>query len=208
MNKLGKMRLVLLSGVLCLLTNFGYAQQSKAERDLAELRSWVNSKLDKAEAATRDERSQLREQFSRLSADVEKGATTLSEKSKQEYKDLRSRYNQWDARQQELSSLYIDRTELSRWQAELLGPYQKVQAVKAPQMRDAYQTFIQNVREKRRAWEPEDWVYAEEVLGRLNDRRDKVDASLSTRDQIKIQTVKTEFGTLKAGRNAKEIIKK
>jgi protein-arginine kinase len=90
----------------------------------------------------------------------------------------------------------------------LLEPYQKIQSIKALQMKDAYLTFMQNAREKRRDWGPEEWVYAEEVMARLNTRRDQLDAQIPTKDHIRIQTLKTEFGTLKAGRNAKEIIKK
>lgn len=193
--------------VLVFLTDPVFAQQGKAERDLEELRTWVNTKLGKAEEATREERAQLKQQFDHLSGNVEKEAGKLSEQSKQEYKDLKSRYHQWEAKQQERASLYLDRNELSRWRQELLGPYQNIPTIRGSQMRDAYLTLLTNVRKKRRDWTAEDWAYADEVLSLLNDRRNQVDASLSTSDRIKIQTLKAEFATLKASRDAKDLYK-
>jgi hypothetical protein len=197
----------LLLMVLSLTTLVGYAQKGKAEQDMDELRTWVNTKLNKAETATRQERAQLKEQFSELSGKVEVEAAKLSEQSKGEFKELKARYNQWEAKQQEQATLYLDKEELRRWQTALLGPYQEIRTIKGSRMRDAYLTLMSHVREKRRSWQPEDWAYAEEVLGRLNNRKDQVDASLSTSDRIKIQALKAEFATLKAGRNAKELYK-
>jgi hypothetical protein len=204
MNKPNRMLLLL---VLFMSTQMAYAQKGKVEQDLEELRTWVNTKLNRTDEATREERGQLKEQFNRLSANVDKGISKLSEQSKAEFKDLKSRYNQWEAKQQEQEMMYIDKEELSRRQTQLLGPHQNIRNIPAPRMRDAYVTFLDNVRERRRNWSPEDWVYAEEVLGRLNDRKDQVEASLSTREIIKIQAVRTEFGTLKAGRKTKDLYK-
>ncbi|CAN5902599.1 hypothetical protein BH24BAC1_BH24BAC1_33590 [soil metagenome] len=193
--------------VLFLSTQLAYAQKGRAEQDLEELRTWVDTKLNRAGEVTREDRAQVKEQFNRLAAKVEEGASKLSEQSKADYKDLRSRYNQWEAKQQDLATIYLDKEELARWQAQLLGPHQNIPKIKAANLRDAYVTFIENVRERRRAWQPEDWVYAEEVLGRLNDRKDQVEPSLSTREIIKIQAVRTEFGTLQAGRKTKDLYK-
>lgn len=205
--KMSNLSRILLLLVLFMSTSLVYAQKERAEQDLEELRTWVDTKLNRAEEATREERGQMKEQFNQLAAKVEEGANKLSEQSKAEYKELRTRYNQWEAKQQEQAMMYIDKEELSRWQAQLLGPHQDISKIKARDLRDAYVTFNENVRERRRNWEPEDWVYAEEVLGRLNDRKDRVEASLSTREILKIQAVRTEFSTLKAGQKTKELYK-
>ena len=192
---------------LVFLTQTAFAQKGKVEQDLVELRTWVQTKLNQAEVATREERAQLKEQFNQLAGKIEEEAPRLSEKSKEEFKDLKSRYHQWEAKQQERATLYLDKDELSKWRQELLGPHQDIQKISGANMRGAYLTFMTNVRQKRRGWEPEDWAYAEEVLSLLNDRRNQVDASLSTSDRIKIQTLKAEFATFKAGRDAKELYK-
>lgn len=196
---------LLLLLVLCAGTLSGYAQKEKAEQDLAELRTWVDNQLNKAGDATREERAQLKENFDQLSTKVEKGADMLSESSKQELGELKAKYNQWDAKQQEQATLDLDKEEVRRWDAQLLGTYQNIRSIKGTQMRDAYLTFITNVREKRRNWSLEGWAYAEDVLDRLDDQKSRVNASLSTSDQIKITALQAEFSTLNASKNVKEL---
>lgn len=89
-------------------------------------------------------------------------------------------------------------------QQELLGEHADINAITAANMRQAYITFMENVREKKANWGDEDWQNAKNVLERLNAHKETVEKELGTDDKGKIKMLQAEFRTLETGGDIKD----
>ena len=72
----------------------------------------------------------------------------------------------------------------------------------APQLLDAYERFIEKVREDRRAWTANDWTRAANVLSSLNGRYEQLRSGYTLDDKLTVRGVQGEFQAL---RTAKQI---
>ena len=72
----------------------------------------------------------------------------------------------------------------------------------APQLLDAYNRFIEKVREDRRAWSANDWARAANVLSSLNGRYEQLRSGYTLDDKLTVRGVQGEFQAL---RTAKQI---
>lgn len=190
------------------------ATLNQAEQDLVELRNWMGNKFDQAAAATADERAELRREFNDLSARVERGVDNLAEESKEEYKELRARFDEWETEQarreeeERQNQSALDPNREREWTSQLMGSsFESINSISADQIDEAYVSFMENVRDKRSNWSDSEWEYAQAVLDRLKERKHQLGSSLSTEDRLKVEALEVEFGTLKTASDVKEEIK-
>lgn len=89
-------------------------------------------------------------------------------------------------------------------QQELLGEHADINAITAANMRQAYITFMENVREQKANWGDTEWQNAKNVLERLNAHKETVEKELGTDDKGKIKMLQAEFRTLETGGDIKD----
>ncbi|WP_205502985.1 hypothetical protein [Rufibacter psychrotolerans] len=183
--------------------------QTRAEEDLAEFRAWINEKTEKADGDSAQARwPELKEEFKQRTAKLDSRLDSLSAKSKEEYKELRLKYQNWETRNQLRTSMPLHPETLQRFQTDLLGSATALEAhLPAQQMRDVYTQFLQNVRARRANWTAADWDYVDEIYSRLNQKKDQVEDQIPPKDKLKIKALQAEFLTLETGKDAKELYK-
>ncbi|WP_205503698.1 hypothetical protein [Rufibacter psychrotolerans] len=76
---------------------------------------------------------------------------------------------------------------------ELLGEYRDLSAVTPDRLRDAYVHFLQQVRDRKDTWTPEDWDYANAIYKRLNDREKALHDDIILRHATKIKALQAEY---------------
>ena len=175
---------------------------SQLEQDLEKLRAWMRKKSAQADSVTRAEWPAVKQEFKRLTSSLEKNTEKLSEESREEYGELKNRYNTWEERN-EAEAVNLDGRELERWERAMTGTID-IAALKPAAMRNAYTRLIDYTRAHRRNWTLRDWEYAEFVFGELNSRKAEVLDNLSNGDKMKIAALQVEFATLKKSREAQE----
>ncbi|MDX5418444.1 MAG: hypothetical protein LPK09_04450 [Hymenobacteraceae bacterium] len=191
--------------VLVLLTFGAQAQsKSKLEQDLEDLRTWMNRKASQGDSITRAEWPAIKQEFRARTHSLEQSTGKMTAQSKQEYGELKTRYRQWEADNEERYGQPLDRETASDWERKLAGT-QNIRNLKASQMRDTYIRFMENVRAKRVDWSLRDWDYAEHVYLMLSDRKQQVLDQMSNSDKMKIAALQVEFNTLRKSRDAKDM---
>lgn len=178
-----------------------------AEQKLERLRSWMNEKADRADTSIRKEWPKTREELRRINSDLERNIDSLSAESKEEYKQLRARYQQWEERQERRQNQPLDPAKLRTWEDQLLREYKDISNIKPANMREAYLTFMGTVRTKHRNWTQNDWDYVDYVYSSLNDRRGQVETQLGTADKLKIRTLQAEYLALEGAADTRNMVK-
>ncbi|AKQ46131.1 hypothetical protein TH63_11600 [Rufibacter radiotolerans] len=182
--------------------------RTRAEKDLAEFREWVDEKTNKADSTTAQNWPEVKEEFKQRSAQLEERADSLSKESKAEYKELRRRFENWETRNQQRSQVPLHPETLARFEQELFGAANALESNwTAAQMREIYTQFVQNVRARRASWTASDWDYVDEIYRQLNLKKDQVEAQIPGKDKLKIKSLQAEYLTLETGKDAKDLLK-
>lgn len=181
---------------------------SAIERDLRVFSSWVNDKLDRAEAGVRREMPKVSAEFERQSRRIDRGVDSLSAQGKREYADQKQRYKDWAARQDSLDARARRPETAQQIQDRLLGEKVVMSRARASELPDLYARFIEATRSQRRQWSATDWSNASAVLANLNARYEQVREQIPLEERIRIRSWQGEFRTLEAARDAKEVISK
>lgn len=192
----------MLALVLATATLGGAQAQTQVEKDLADLRAWMQRRSSQADSTIRKEWPTVKQEFKSLSASLNRNSQNLSEESKEEYNDIKQRYEGWEARN-ESASVNFSGKELERWERELTGTT-NISRLKPAKLRDAYVRLLEKTREQRRNWSLRDWEYADFVIAELNSRKAEVLNQLSSGDKIKIAALQVEFASLKRSREVKD----
>ncbi|MEJ8800640.1 hypothetical protein [Pontibacter sp. H249] len=178
-----------------------------AEQQLEEFRGWLNQQSEKGDTAIRRNWPKVKEELRQRNAQLEQNVDSLSEKSKQEYRDLRARYERWEERQDRRQQQPLEPAKLNQFKDQLLREYKDLNNVNAANIREAYLTFMGTVRTKRRNWTQDDWDYVDNVYGQLNERRSQVEGQIPTTDKIKIRTLQAEYLTLEGAADTESAIR-
>ncbi len=188
---------------LVAIVTFGAAQaQSQLERDLADLRSWMQQRSSQADSTIAAEWPTVKKEFKELTYSLDSNTKKLSEKSRSEYNGYKQQYRAWEERH-ESELVNLDGRELERWEREMTGTT-NISKIKPVHLRDAFTRALEYTRGYRQDWSLRDWAYAEFVVGELNTRKQEVLDLLSTGDKIKIAALQVEFTTLQKSRQAKD----
>jgi hypothetical protein len=178
-------------------------QDPVAEQELKAFKEWVRLQADKISTTTRAEWPTIKNDFSRQANKIESGFQNLSETSKRDFLEIKNRFQELEAKPM-ADEVPLQAEEVRLREKELLGAYANIQRINTLQMRQAYITFLQNVRANRQGWTSRDWDYADYLLQNLGKRKAAVEANLTTLDEIKIRTLIGEFYTLRSGQEFKE----
>jgi hypothetical protein len=178
-------------------------QEPAVEQELRSFKEWVRLQSDKISTTTRAEWPTIKSDFARQSNKIESGFQNLSESSKRDFLELKTRFHELESKPM-ADEVPLQAEEVKLREKELLGSFGNVRTISPIHMREAYITFMQNVRAKRQNWTSRDWDYADYILQNLGKRKATVEEKLSTLDEIKIRTLIGEFYTLRSGQEFKE----
>ena len=177
--------------------------QTQLEKDLAAFRSWMQSKASLADSTIRREWPTVKKEYRELTYSLDQNSRKMSEKSRDEYGQMKSRYKEWEERNETRQPVSLVKKDLERWEKIMTGTT-RIASIKPANLRDAFVLALDVTREHRRTWDAKDWEYAEFVVGELNTRKTEVLDQLNNSDKIKIAALQVEFATLKKSKEAKD----
>lgn len=183
-----------------------YKTGKTAEDELDDFRNWLNRQTERGDTAIRREWPAVREELRERNARLEQKFDSLTEQSKAEYLDLQDRYRRWEERQERRQQQPLDPTAVSRWQNQLLRSYSNLDQIQPGNIREAYLTFMGEVRTNRRTWSQDDWDYVDYVYSQLNQRRRTMESQLRTGDKLKIRTLQAEYLALEGSADTQDIL--
>jgi len=206
--------LSLLAGGLTLTPYTAAAQQTattptattKVERDLNSFSSWVNGQMDRAEAGARRNWPSLMANYDRQSQRLDRATDSLSLKSRREYEQQKTRYQDWAAEQQRLDAQANQPETAQQTQDRLLNEKVTLSKTRAAEMPDLYSRFIETTRNQRRQWSAADWAAASNVLTAMNTRYEQVRTQIPLEDRVRIRSWQGEFRTLEKARDVKTAV--
>ncbi|MFD2245497.1 hypothetical protein [Pontibacter ruber] len=178
-----------------------------AEDRLEELRGWMNEKSGSADTAIRRDWPEVKEKFRQRTAELDEDIDSLSAESKEEYNQLKSRYQRWEERQERRQQTPLDKAKLTQWQEQLLREYKDINKISPQNIREAYLTFMGVVRAKRQKWTQSDWDYVDYVYGQLNQRRGEIEGQIASGDNLKIRSLQAEYLTLEGSADAGSLMR-
>lgn len=178
--------------------------RTRPNDELREFRNWVENKTSQADTNARRRWPKVKEEFKTRSAHLETRLDSLSAESKQEYAELKNRYENWEKNQQIRTAQPLDEATLKNWQKQLLGERANLNTVTGANARETYLLFMGIVRAKKSNWTLTDWDYVDHVYGQLNDRRAQIENQIPAADRLKIKTLQTEYLALEAAADAKD----
>jgi len=177
------------------------------EDKLEKLRGWMNEKKDQTDTAIRSNWPKTREEMRRINRDIEANFDSLSAESKEEYRQLKSNYERWEAQQERRQQQPLSAAKITSWQDQLLREYKNISQIKPANIREAYLTFMSTVRIKKNNWTQDDWDYVDHVYKALNDRREQIESQISTGDKLKIRTLQAEYLALEGAADTKSMVR-
>ncbi|MFD1188186.1 hypothetical protein [Pontibacter rugosus] len=178
-----------------------------AEEELENFRGWLNEQTAKGDESIRKEWPGIKGELRERNQKLEENFENLSEKSKQEYRELQNRYSRWEERQERRQQQPLNQDKVQEWQGTLLGEHKQISTIDPTDMREAYLTFMGTVRAKRRSWTQNEWDYVDNVYSSLNERRRQVEDQLTTGDKLKIRTLQAEYLALEGSADANSMVR-
>lgn len=177
-----------------------------AEQKVERLRKWMNQKANRADTSIRENWPETREKIRDINADIERNFDSLSTKSQEEYHQLKERYAQWEAEQEQRQQQPLQPDEIERWEDELLREYTDIETITPQNVREAYLTFMGSVRAKQRTYTQNDWDYVDHVYSKLNQRRRQIEGQMSTADKLKIRALQAEYLALEGAADTRSMV--
>ncbi|MEJ8757071.1 hypothetical protein WG947_08695 [Pontibacter sp. H259] len=177
------------------------------EEKLERLRGWMNEKKDRTDTAIRSNWPQTREELRRINKDIESNFDSLSAESKEEYRQLKSRYESWEAQQERRQQRPLNAAKITTWKDQLLREYKDINQIKPANIREAYLTFMGTVRIKKNNWTQDDWDYVDHVYRALNDRREQIESQIATGDRLKIRALQAEYLALEGAADTESMVR-
>lgn len=199
-----KLLMAALAAILTVTALDGQAQtKSKLEQDLEDFRTWMNKRVNQGDSITRAEWPSIKQEFRARTQRLDRSSSQMTAQSKQEYGEMKDRYQEWEAQHEERYGQPLKRETAATWERRLTGT-NKIGQLKASQLRDTFTRFMENVRAQRTDWSLRDWDYAEHVYLLLSDRKQQVLDQMTNNDKIKVAALQLEFNTLRKSRDAKD----
>lgn len=177
---------------LAVMSSCTTTREQEVEDELAEFRTWVSRTTSNIANATEEDWKQAKQDFSMRTQELDQKQDNFTDEVKAEYKDLKQRFNDSDEQFQQQQS----QARITEWQRKLLGQWADMSTITEANVREAYITYMENVRALKQNWTNTDWEMAKLIMQQLNERREQLTGDIDTDSQIKIKALQMEFRTL------------
>ncbi|HEY4651725.1 MAG TPA: hypothetical protein VIG72_09930 [Pontibacter sp.] len=178
--------------MVMLLPACSTSREAEVEDDLSGFRHWVTQTTSNIAGRTEADWKRAKADFQARTAELDAKQGHFSDELKQDYEQLKAEFRKAD----ETYERDQRAAKLAEWEQRLLGTYTDKTTITQQNVRDAYITLLENVRNQHSTWTNEDWEMAKMVMESLNARKDEVDDGLPTDDEVKIKALQMEFRTL------------
>lgn len=165
--------------------------EMETKDELADFRSWVRNTTSNLAQKTEEDWKRAKSDFKMRTDELDQVQDNFTAEVKEEYKQLKQEFNDADTRYMEARH----ESSMVEWQSALLGQYADLSTITNTNVREAYITFMENVRKNKGTWSNQDWKMAKMVLESLNNRRKELN-DVSTESEVKIKALQLEFTTL------------
>lgn len=162
------------------------------EDELSDFRAWVSSTTSNIAERTEEDWQRAKDDFRMRTQELDQKQEHFTDELKQDYQQLKQEFRQADERYEQSRQ----QRSVEEWERSLLGRWADMATINETNVREAYITFMENVREKRSGWSNEDWEMAKRVLESLNERKSQITGDIPTDDEVKIKALQMEFRTL------------
>ncbi|GAB3197292.1 hypothetical protein GCM10027293_11540 [Pontibacter aydingkolensis] len=167
----------------------------EAEREtedvLSDFRTWIGNTTSNVADRTEEDWQRAKADFRTRTDELDQMQSNFSTEVKEEYQQLKQEFNDADIRYMQSRQ----QSNLTEWQSTLLGNYANMSTINNTNVREAYITFMDNVRQNKGTWSNEDWEMAKMVLESLNKRKGEI-SDIPTDTEVKIKALQLEFTTL------------
>lgn len=167
-------------------------REREVEDELADFRTWVSQQTSQLADRTEEDWKQAKQDFRTRTQELDQKQDQFSDELQEEYQQLKQRFNDADEAYERTRS----EARMSEWERNLLGRWADFATINETNVRDAYITFMENVRAQKENWTDADWDMAKMVLQELNDRKSEITGSIDTDTEVKIKALQMEFRTL------------
>lgn len=177
---------------LLVISSCTTTREQEIEDELGEFRTWVSQQTSQLADRTEEDWKQSKEDFRMRTQELDQKEDEFSEELKAEYQQLKQEFTKAD---ESYEGVRMEARK-SEWERNLLGRWADMATINAQNVREAYITFMENVRAKKENWTNADWDMAKLVMQELNDRKSEIEGNIDTETEVKIKALQMEFRTL------------
>lgn len=167
-------------------------RETEVEDELSEFRNWVSRETSQLASRTEEDWEQAKQDFKVRTRELDQKQEQFSEELQEEYQQLKQEFIEAD----ESYASVRQEALMAEWGGKLLGQWADMDTLNAANIREAYITFMENVRAQKSQWTDADWAMAKMVLEQLNKRKEEISADIDTDSEVKIKALQMEFLTL------------
>lgn len=167
-------------------------REQEMEDELGEFRTWVSQQTSQVANRTEDDWQQAKQDFSMRTQELDQKEDEWSAELKEEYKQLKEEFTRADESYERVRN----EARKSEWERNLLGRWADMATINEANVREAYTTFLENVRAQKENWTNADWDMAKMVMEELNNRKSQITGNIDTETEVKIKALQMEFRTL------------
>lgn len=167
-------------------------RETEVEDELSEFRNWVSRETSQLASRTEEDWEQAKQDFEARTQELDQKQEQFSEELQEEYQQLKQEFIEAD----ESYASVRQEALMAEWGGKLLGQWADMDTLNAANIREAYITFMENVRAQKSQWTDADWAMAKMVLEQLNKRKEEISADIDTDSEVKIKALQMEFLTL------------
>lgn len=167
-------------------------REQEIDDELGEFRTWVSQQTSQLANRTEEDWKRSKEDFRIRTQELDQKEDEFTEELKAEYQQLKQEFAEADQSYEEVRMV----ARKSEWERNLLGRWADMATINAENVREAYITFMENVRAKKENWTDADWDMAKLVMQELNNRKSEIEGNIDTDTEVKIKALQMEFRTL------------
>lgn len=186
---------------LCLIfSSCSATKEQQLEDELSDFRNWVSNTTSNIADRTEEDWERARADFKMRTQELDQKEDQFTDELKQDYQNLKDEFRSADEEYQRNQQ----EPGIAEWERGLLDRWADFASINETNVREAYITFMENVRAKKGGWSDQDWEMAKRVLERLNERKAEITGNIPTDSEIKIKALQMEFRTLETAADARD----
>ncbi|WP_460879464.1 hypothetical protein [Pontibacter rugosus] len=148
MYKLFKPLAALILSLMVVLSSCTATREQQIEDDMSDFRTWVSNNTSNIADRSEEDWHQTKETFKTRTQELDQKEDKLSARLKQDYKELKQQFNSADA----TYTRNQQNPGIAEWERALLGSWADYASINASNVREAYITFMENVRDQKSNW--------------------------------------------------------
>ncbi|MDX5436581.1 MAG: hypothetical protein LPK03_05265, partial [Pontibacter sp.] len=174
MKKMNNCLLIAFLSLCLIFSSCSATKEQQLEDELSEFRTWVSNTTSNIAERTEEDWEQARADFKMRTQELDQKEDQFTDELKQDYQTLKDEFRSADEAYQRNQQ----EPGIAEWERGLLDRWADFASINETNVREAYITFMENVRAKKDGWNDQDWEMAKRVLERLNERKAEISGNI------------------------------